>query len=110
MSTNFQKLSTASQFMRHLESDPKDFNIDTEIDAPIVVAQIDLAEKLAELLTDQLELSDPIQSIDLLDALASLGIVLSSIEEDHHNFNYASLAYFYTLNPALLPEVTDYLL
>ena len=106
MSNEFK---TASEFMRHAQAFDTSSILDEEIDAPIVAAQLDLSNAIAELLTDQLELSEPVSAIDVLDVLASLGIVLSSMEDDSHKFNYASIAYFYCIKPELFPQVTEYL-
>jgi hypothetical protein len=104
-------MKDASYFMRHAQNIEQDTenNFDIEIDAPIVVAQIHLADKLATYINDEFEMEEPISFHDLLDALSSIGIVMSSIDDDSHRHNYASLAYFYSLNNQSIPEVSEYL-
>lgn len=100
-------MKNASYFMRHAQNIENDFNI--EIDSPIVLAQIDLADKLTNYINDEFDMEEPISFHDLLDALASIGIVMSSIEDNSHKHNYASLAYFYSLNNNSISEVSEYL-
>jgi hypothetical protein len=103
------KSQLVSDFLRHHSPSELNLSIDSEEDVPVIVAQIDLANELADLINDSCELQDPINGSDILDCLATIGIVMSSMQTDLHNHNYASLAYLYTINPDSIPQVTEYL-
>ena len=104
-------MKDALYFMRHAQNIEQDTenDFDTEIDAPILLSQIHLADALANYINQEFDIEEPISFHDLLDAMASIGIVISSIQEDSHRHNYASLAYFYSLNNNSIPEVAEYL-
>jgi hypothetical protein len=114
MSDNFFKALDAATFMRHIQIHNNDNALNnttlTTNDARFISQQLENAEALSTMLTDQLELDEqPIESYDLLDALASLGLKLVSIEDTKDIYNYSSLAYFYCLNPESMPSVTNYI-
>jgi hypothetical protein len=88
------KTNQLAYIMRHMEenediSDPK-----THI--PDIINQIEYSNSIAQMLEDYIEEGTPLHYVDLLDCLASLGLYISSIVEDDVP-NYASLAYFYSL-------------
>ena len=109
--SNKLNVDSAAEFMRHASSTDEPITIDPKVDPPIIISQIHLANMVAELLNDHLELDEnPANFSDILDIMASLGIVMSSIDDYPNGLNYASLAYFYSINNTSIPEVTNYLL
>lgn len=67
--------------------------IDPKLYEAIIDENIQMAISLTNLLTDQLELTNPISPLDLLDCLATLGFELNTIDEDISEYNWSSLAY-----------------
>ena len=100
-----------AELLRHAKNDSiaNSNEFDSDIDSPIVIAQIDLASQLATYFNTEFLDETQIELSDILDALASLGIVLSSLEDDAHRHNYASIAYSYALNANTVPEISEYL-
>jgi hypothetical protein len=102
-------MKSAGYFMRHADNLSSDNNqdFDPEIDSPIIINQIDLAEELCSYVNDNIDLEEGLNFIDILDALASIGVFLSSIREDGCRHNYASLAYFSSLNNDLISDLYE---
>jgi hypothetical protein len=102
-------MKSAAYFMRHADNASSDNiqDFDSEIDAPIIINQIDLAEELCSYINDNIDLEEGLNSTDILDALASIGVFLSSIREDGCRHNYASLAYFSSLNNDLISNLYE---
>lgn len=98
-----------SHFLGHVNNGTNETEFDSDIDSPIVIAQIDLATQLADYFNSEILDETQLEIADVLDALASLGIVLSSLEEDTHRHNYASIAYAYSINDKTVPQISKYL-
>lgn len=101
-----EMFETMADIMRHSSVDLPS-NIDPQEIAPKIITQFNLAQRLADILYDQLELEEHVSVTDVLDALASVGLCLSAIEDVPGQLNYPSLAYFYSLKPDLFPEINQ---
>lgn len=98
-----------SHFLGHVNNGTNETEFDSDIDSPIVITQIDLATQLADYLNSEILNETEVEIVDILDALASLGIVMSSVQEDTHRHNYASIAYAYSINANSIPQISKYL-
>ena len=98
-----------SHFLGHVNNGTNETEFDSDIDSPIVIAQIDLASQLADYFNSEILDEVQLEIADVLDALASIGIVLSSVQEDIHRHNYASIAYAYAINPNAVPQISQHL-
>lgn len=98
-----------SHFLGHVNNGTNETEFDSDIDSPIVIAQIDLATQLADYFNSEILEETQLEIADVLDALASLGIVMSSVQEDTHRHNYASIAYAYSINANSIPQISKYL-
>jgi hypothetical protein len=98
-----------SDFLRHANNGANETEFDSNIDSPIIISQIELSSQIADYLNEEILEESQVEAIDILDVLASLGIVLSSLAKDVHRHNYASIAHSYAINPNILPEISQHL-